>query len=935
MRISISLIIFFFVLRAASAQVSVTVDTTTHFQTIEGWGHGGGIFSSLNYGLSQYGIDQATTDSINFQYLDLIAHDLGLTGSRMWEVGPRIDGTGMDNGDCDSIDWTKFQPGGGAIIAKYAVFFKNLIAADGYHTSFYSSPTYPTFATAFKPWVLNHPGERAQQIWADALWWKNNYGIDINYDVIYNEPGSPITTQILVDDVKALGPRLISQGLATKTQYAEAVAPLTDWGFISPVLSDSELWKYVGRLSYHNYGTADPYRADIRDFAKSLGITTAQTEMGNPTIDDIFNDLILGGVSYWEVGFSGGETLVASAGDVSWTPSATYYRMRQVLHYVRPGDIRINATSSDTLLRVVSFEKSGAITTVLLDNDTAKKAVLNNLPPGKYGVSQSPSGATAFTEFGISTVGADGKLTVNIGGQGYATTVYPYSGANHPPTIESWGVSPGYIVSPTSTATISVKASDPELDKLTYQWIVISQPAGANATITNPTFVSTAVNGLTAAGMYVFKISVSDGVNISTRKAYLLVFSTNPPPNLWEGGFRFGAPYGLVFDNPPDTTHANIELPTSSAVLQIGITDLANSTFDGRGKWVLVSQPAGANAIVDTTIYIYISIRANVSNMTVPGDYVFKCTIKNNPGLPDLIENLICTVHQRSSGPVVNSITVNPPTVTLPQDSAKLSAQTSDPEGQLLRHWWYVKSIPNGAHPLFDHQGLPNSTVSNLTIPGLYTFTLRVFDDIHMTTKDVSVTVSPGTGKGILTFLPDSLDFGVIDTGKSSKLRALVRNTGNGPLSLNTITVTGPFTDSASRPAPLALQPGDSLPLFIVFSPRTVGNFNGLLTTTLSDNSTASISLKGAGRAVVSGGVANTPEETDILIWPNPVIDELTIRAKENSHVILSDVLGHIMMSREIRQGNSILSLRSLPAGVYSLIIESHGTIVRRNIVKE
>ena len=283
-------------------------------------------------------------------------------------------------------------------------------------------------------------------------------------------------------------------------------------------------------------------------------------------------------------------------------------------------------------------------------------------------------------------------------------------------------MSPGYIVAPTTLASLSVKASDPELDKLSYNWSLLSQPNGANAVITNPSNPTTNISGLNAAGMYVFAIDVFDGTNHSSRKAYLLVFPTNPPPRIYQGGFRFSAPYGLVFTDPPDTTHANIELPTSSATLQIGIGDLAGSNFTGRGKWVLVSQPPGGNAKVDTTIYIYVSIRAQVSNMTVPGDYVFRCNIKNNPGLPDLIENLICSVHPQSSGPVIESVMAIPATIILPADSVQLSAVTSDPQGQLLRHWWYIKSVPTGAHPAFDHQGLPNSTVSNLTTPGAYTY---------------------------------------------------------------------------------------------------------------------------------------------------------------------------------------------------------------------
>ena len=766
-----------FVSRTVNAQVNVTIDSNTKFQTIEGWGHGGGIFFNLNYS-----IDQPFRDSLNFQYLDFITHDLGLTGSRVWEVGPRVDGTGLDNGDCDSIDWTKFQARGiDSAIARYTVYFKNLVEAEGFHTSFYSSPTYPTAATAFKPWVFNHPGERAQQIWANALWWKNNYGIYINYDVIFNEPSGTETPQLIAEDIKALGPRLKNLGLNTMTQYAEAVAPLTDWSFITPVQNDSDLWQYVGRLSYHNYGTADPYRADIRDFGKLKGIPTAQTEMGNPTIDDIFNDLIFGGVSYWEIAFSGSNTLVPNAGNTGFTPSSTYFRMRQLLHYIRHGDVRIGATPSDTLVRVVSFMKNGKMTTVILNLGAAQTINLSGLPQGSYGLSQSPSGASAFQELGIHTVGTDGKLSFSLGGAGVVTTLYPYSGINHPPTIESWVASPGYVVAPATMVTLTSKANDAELDALKYNWSIFSQPNGANALIATPSAATTSVTGLSVAGIYVFQVNISDGVNTSSRKVYVIVYPSNPPPMLGQAGFRIAAPYGLVFSNVGDMTHANIELPVSSATLQVQVGDLANSDFTGRGKWTLVGQPAGASAKLDTTIYIYISIRSQVSNMLVPGDYVFQCNV-TNPGHPDLTTRIICTVHPQSSGPVINSISAAPASLTLPINSSRLTAMTTDPQGQLLRHWWAIKSVPSGAKPLFDHQGLAISNVSGLTIPGNYIFTLRAFDDIHMATKDVTVVVNKANG-GVADNLSNQ-DIRIFPNPASDELNIQIINEQNKILDL-------------------------------------------------------------------------------------------------------------------------------------------------------
>src|SRR5579864_3254339 len=47
----------------------------------------------------------------------------------------------------------------------------------------------------------------------------------------------------------------------------------------TPIKNDTEMWPYIGRISYHVYGTADPYRSYIRDLGQTMGLPTAQTEM--------------------------------------------------------------------------------------------------------------------------------------------------------------------------------------------------------------------------------------------------------------------------------------------------------------------------------------------------------------------------------------------------------------------------------------------------------------------------------------------------------------------------------------------------------------------------------------------------------------------------------------------------------------------------------
>jgi hypothetical protein len=293
-------------IRGGAQSADVVIDRAQTFQTIEGWGHGDGVLGGTTGAATM--LSPSIADPVNHEYLNFLVDDLGLTGSRTWEVGPRIDGTGNDHGDCDVVDWNLFESDTlRSQDAAYLVYYQNRILAEGFQPNFYSSPGYPTHASDLKPWVMNHPGERAQQIWASALFCKTNYRLNISYGVLYNEPS--IASTILADDIKALGPRFVANGLATRSQYAEAVAPQTDWNYMTPEMNDADMWPFVGRISFHNYGTADPYRSYLRDFGKAKGLTTAQTEMSSPSFDDLYADLTLAGVTYWEVGYSASVTL--------------------------------------------------------------------------------------------------------------------------------------------------------------------------------------------------------------------------------------------------------------------------------------------------------------------------------------------------------------------------------------------------------------------------------------------------------------------------------------------------------------------------------------------------------------------------------------------------------------------------------------------------
>lgn len=239
-------------------------------------------------------------------------------------------------------------------------------------------------------------------------------------------------------------------------------------------------------------------------------------------------------------------------------------------------------------------------------------------------------------------------------------------------------------------------------------------------------------------------MDVRDGVNISSKKVYLIAYDSNQPPLLGYTGFRMPAPYGYALDLPGNTPlHATIALPTTSVTLSANVSDLDNDTLSG--AWSVVSQPDSVSVSLTSTSYIYSSFRSRVTGMKASGDYTFQIAVRN--ASHTVTTRVVCTVTPINTAPVISSISATPANLVQPSSTTQLSAVASDVDGDLLRYWWVVKAAPAGAKPVFVRQGWLVTGVSGLTMPGVYTFTLRTFDDTHMTTKDIVVTVNPAPGE--------------------------------------------------------------------------------------------------------------------------------------------------------------------------------------------
>lgn len=82
-----------------------------------------------------------------------------------------------------------------------------------------------------------------------------------------------------------------------------------------------------------------------------------------------------------------------------------------------------------------------------------------------------------------------------------------------------------------------------------------------------------------------------------------------------------------------------------------------------------------------------------------------------------------------------------PAVLTLPESATFLSAATSDPDGDVISHWWRVKASPAGAKVVLAKQGSRDTKASGLSVAGRYVFELTVVGRTKFATKEVVAAV--------------------------------------------------------------------------------------------------------------------------------------------------------------------------------------------------
>lgn len=159
-------------------------------------------------------------------------------------------------------------------------------------------------------------------------------------------------------------------------------------------------------------------------------------------------------------------------------------------------------------------------------------------------------------------------------------------------------------------------STDPGGAISTYLWSMVSGPG--STTITAPTNVSTYINNLTVAGLYTFRLRVTDNFGLTDEDDVQVM--VNPTPN--------NAPVAEA--GSPQT----ITLPTNF------VTQVGSGTDDNLVTGYLWSQVSGPSV---ATISAPTSATTNFNNL-VAGTYFFQLQVSDAGGLTD-VDEVVITVN--------------------------------------------------------------------------------------------------------------------------------------------------------------------------------------------------------------------------------------------------------------------------------------------------
>jgi hypothetical protein len=438
---------------------TIVLDPSTTYQTFDGWeatAQAGQIDGPL------YAVHPGWANDSPV-LMDLLVNDLGLTRLRVSVVSgsenpidyyqqfkdrlidrpsgwnPHLYDVVNDNNDpfvtdASKFHWTELDE----IITMLAVPFRAKVIASGQTP--YIDLCYVDFknVSAFKH--SDDPNEYAefvlaafQHIQATFGWVPDGLEVILEGDLAdrWQDPGK------IGRSLAAAAMRLAAAGF-----HPEFIAPSSTslrWAVVNfdALVGVPGVLPALKTVAYHLYWDNDDENLiSLGVRAKAFGLKTTMNEFIGATYLHLSNDLRKANVSAWaqyqmaayNQNDQGAKYYIHNG--TTYGPGDRTRYLRQYMRYVRPGAVRIGATSATAELTPVAFINPGGRYTVVANATSPQNFTIDNLPAGTYGIRYTTATETDVNP-GSQTIAAGGLISTSIPGAG-AITVFSTAAAPTP-----------------------------------------------------------------------------------------------------------------------------------------------------------------------------------------------------------------------------------------------------------------------------------------------------------------------------------------------------------------------------------------------------------------------------------------------------------------------------------------------------------------------
>ena len=397
---------------------TVGVNTGTTFQTMDGFGA-----AMKNW--------TTPTEYTQAAFYDRIVGDLGATIARtaVWPTFEKAN----DNSDPNSFNWAGYDKNA---LGQGMTFLKRLQdrGMNQFLATVWTPPAWMKTNQSHYYGGTVRPDLRAdfaEYLAATVISAQRDFGVNLSHVSPQNEPffaqdfeSATYTDVQMREVVRSAMQKFAAEGLGAKIVPPEEMAKegRYDW-YVDAIMNDPETANFPGVWGVHS--ASNPHWPQVKDAVTgsnhNLWMTEShgheQTITGALAMgQDIFNALTQANASayiYWqwsETSGSGHHSLM-----VNGQPAIKYHVAKHFYRYVRPGAVRIGATSSDARLRTISFKhpQSGAVTHVLMNPNADNANATINLS-GSGLPSTYKQYRTSGTENHVQLANVNGTNTLNV-----------------------------------------------------------------------------------------------------------------------------------------------------------------------------------------------------------------------------------------------------------------------------------------------------------------------------------------------------------------------------------------------------------------------------------------------------------------------------------------------------------------------------------------